>query len=45
MIQWIIDTAPANLGWGPRRVTYEVIAIWFGSVHALSAVSVILIST
>ncbi|XDG09977.1 hypothetical protein ABKA04_009592 [Annulohypoxylon sp. FPYF3050] len=37
MIQWIIDTAPANLGWGPRRVTYEVIAIWFGSVHALSA--------
>ncbi|OTA92253.1 hypothetical protein M434DRAFT_396605 [Hypoxylon sp. CO27-5] len=37
MIQWIIDTAPKNLGWGPRRVTYEIIAIWFGSVHALSA--------
>ncbi|KAI0890679.1 cytochrome P450 [Annulohypoxylon maeteangense] len=37
MIQWIIDTAPANLEWGPRRITYEIIAIWFGSVHALSA--------
>lgn len=38
MIQWIIDTAPAKLEWGPRRVTYEIIAIWFGSVHALSGV-------
>ncbi|KAI1475139.1 cytochrome P450 [Daldinia eschscholtzii] len=37
MIQWIIDTAPSKLGWGSRRITYEVIAIWFGSVHALSA--------
>ncbi|KAI0867248.1 cytochrome P450 [Hypoxylon argillaceum] len=37
MVQWIIDTAPAHLNWGPRRVTYEIIAIWFGSVHALSA--------
>ncbi|KAI1120565.1 cytochrome P450 [Nemania abortiva] len=37
MIQWIIETAPAHLQWGPRRVTYEIIAIWFGSVHALSA--------
>ncbi|KAI1390593.1 cytochrome P450 [Hypoxylon trugodes] len=37
MIQWIIDTAPAKLGWGSRRITYETIAIWFGSVHALSA--------
>lgn len=37
MIQWIIDTAPAHLGWGSRRITYEIIAIWFGSVHALSA--------
>ncbi|TRX87721.1 hypothetical protein FHL15_011383 [Xylaria flabelliformis] len=37
MIQWIIDTAPPKLGWGSRRITYEIIAIWFGSVHALSA--------
>ncbi|KAF5006715.1 hypothetical protein FDECE_6925 [Fusarium decemcellulare] len=37
MIQWIIDTAPKDLEWGPRRITYEIIAIWFGSVHALSA--------
>ncbi|KAI0384947.1 cytochrome P450 [Hypomontagnella monticulosa] len=37
MIQWIIDTAPAKLAWGPRRITHEIIAIWFGSVHALSA--------
>ncbi|KAF2972271.1 hypothetical protein GQX73_g1247 [Xylaria multiplex] len=37
MIQWIIETAPARLKWGPRRVTYEIIAIWFGSFHALSA--------
>ncbi|KAI0114415.1 cytochrome P450 [Nemania sp. FL0031] len=37
MIQWIIETAPGHLNWGPRRITYEIIAIWFGSVHALSA--------
>ncbi|KAI1114784.1 cytochrome P450 [Nemania sp. NC0429] len=38
MIQWIIETAPAHLQWGPRRVTYEIIAIWFGAFHALSMV-------
>ncbi|CAG8952927.1 hypothetical protein HYFRA_00007642 [Hymenoscyphus fraxineus] len=37
MVQWIIDTAPSELGWESRRITYEIIAIWFGSVHALSA--------
>ncbi|PSR88504.1 cytochrome P450 [Coniella lustricola] len=37
MIEWIIETAPTHLGWTSRRVTYEIIAIWFGSVHALSA--------
>ncbi|CAO2654954.1 Nn.00g116870.m01.CDS01 [Neocucurbitaria sp. VM-36] len=37
LVTWIIDTAPKELNWGARRVTYEVIAIWFGSVHALSA--------
>jgi hypothetical protein len=42
MMQWIIDTAPPHLAWGSRRITYEIIAIWFGSVHALSAVSCIL---
>lgn len=37
LVTWIIDTAPKELNWGARRITYEVIAIWFGSVHALSA--------
>ncbi|OAL54549.1 cytochrome P450 [Pyrenochaeta sp. DS3sAY3a] len=37
LITWIIDTAPKELHWTARRITYEVIAIWFGSVHALSA--------
>jgi cytochrome P450 len=37
LVTWIIDTAPKHLNWDARRITYEVIAIWFGSVHALSA--------
>ena len=39
MMQWNIDTTLPNLGWGSLRITYEAIAIWYGSVHALAAVS------
>ncbi|KAI9148716.1 Cytochrome P475 monooxygenase [Paramyrothecium foliicola] len=36
-IQWIIDTAPKNGNpWSAERVIYELMAIWFGSVHILS---------
>ncbi|KAF1846526.1 cytochrome P450 [Cucurbitaria berberidis CBS 394.84] len=37
LVTWTIDTAPTELNWGARRITYEVIALWFGSLHALSA--------
>ncbi|KAF2704335.1 cytochrome P450 [Pleomassaria siparia CBS 279.74] len=37
LIQWIINTAPKDGSWTPGRITYEVITIWFGSVHALSS--------
>ena len=37
LITWIIDTAPKHLNWTSRRITCEIIAIWFGSVHALSS--------
>ncbi|CAH0024714.1 unnamed protein product [Clonostachys rhizophaga] len=35
-IQWIIDTAPKQNAWSAERVIYELMAIWFGSVHILS---------
>ncbi|KAM7192968.1 cytochrome P450 [Naviculisporaceae sp. PSN 640] len=35
-IQWIIDTAPKQNPWSAERVIYELMAIWFGSVHILS---------
>ncbi|CAI6095198.1 unnamed protein product [Clonostachys chloroleuca] len=35
-IQWIIDTAPKQNAWTAERVIYELMAIWFGSVHILS---------
>ncbi|KAH7311269.1 cytochrome P450 [Stachybotrys elegans] len=36
-IQWIIDTAPKGSNqWSAERVIYELMAIWFGSVHILS---------
>lgn len=37
MIQWIIDTAPLDKGWGSRRIAYEVLALWFGASHALAS--------
>ncbi|KAI1375702.1 cytochrome P450 [Hypoxylon crocopeplum] len=35
-IQWIMETAPRQKPWTPKRVVHELMAIWFGSVHALS---------
>ncbi|KAI1132438.1 cytochrome P450 [Nemania abortiva] len=35
-IQWIMETAPRQKPWTPTRVVHELMAIWFGSVHALS---------
>ncbi|KAM7212431.1 cytochrome P450 [Rhypophila decipiens] len=35
-IQWIIDTAPKQNPWSAERVIYELMTIWFGSVHILS---------
>ena len=37
-IQWILETAPKNSPWSAERVIYELMAIWFGSVHILSTV-------
>ncbi|KAI2470639.1 cytochrome P450 [Annulohypoxylon bovei var. microspora] len=35
-IQWIMETSPQKNPWTAKRVVHEVMAIWFGSVHALS---------
>ncbi|KAI9647910.1 hypothetical protein NHQ30_004299 [Ciborinia camelliae] len=35
-ISWIIETAPKGQPWSAERVIYELITIWFGSVHILS---------
>ncbi|KAI0893525.1 cytochrome P450 [Annulohypoxylon nitens] len=35
-IQWIMETSPRQKPWSPQRVVHELMAIWFGSVHALS---------
>ncbi|KAI1158001.1 cytochrome P450 [Nemania serpens] len=35
-IQWIIETAPKQQPWSAERVIYELMAIWFGSVHILT---------
>ena len=37
-IQWIMETSPRQKPWTPKRIVYELMAIWFGSVHALSTV-------
>ncbi|EQL03607.1 cytochrome P450 [Ophiocordyceps sinensis CO18] len=42
-IQWIIDTAPRQSPWSAERVIYELMAIWFGSVHILSTTIVYVI--
>ncbi|KAF1996339.1 cytochrome P450 [Amniculicola lignicola CBS 123094] len=35
-IQWIMETSPKANPWSAQRVVFELIAIWFGSVHAMS---------
>ncbi|KAK8001020.1 hypothetical protein PG991_013242, partial [Apiospora marii] len=35
-IQWIMETSPRQNPWTPKRIVHELMAIWFGSVHALS---------
>ncbi|RYP47466.1 hypothetical protein DL769_011311 [Monosporascus sp. CRB-8-3] len=35
-IQWIMETSPRQKPWTPTRIVHELMAIWFGSVHALS---------
>lgn len=37
-IQWIIDTSPKENPWSAKRIVHEVMAIWFGALHALSMV-------
>jgi hypothetical protein len=33
-----METSPKNAPWTPKRVVHELMAIWFGSVHAVSTV-------
>ena len=33
-----METSPKNAPWTPQRVVHELMAIWFGSVHAVSTV-------
>ncbi|KAI1501825.1 hypothetical protein F5X99DRAFT_381141 [Biscogniauxia marginata] len=35
-MQWIMETAPRQEPWTPKRVVHELMVIWFGPVHALS---------
>ncbi|KAI0809677.1 cytochrome P450 [Xylaria sp. FL0064] len=35
-IQWIMETSPTQKPWSAPRIVHELMAIWFGSVHALS---------
>jgi cytochrome P450 len=35
-IQWILETSPRQNPWSAKRVVHELMAIWFGSVHAVS---------
>ena len=37
-IQWIMDTSPKANPWSAQRIVFELMAIWFGSVHAMSTV-------
>lgn len=43
-IQWIMEISPKQNPWSAKRVVHELMAIWFGSVHALSTVSSALIT-
>ncbi|POS73986.1 ent-kaurene oxidase [Diaporthe helianthi] len=36
-IQWIMETSPRSRPRTPERIVHELMAIWFGSVHAITA--------
>ena len=35
LYQWIIDSSPSKDPWTEQRITQEVLALWFASVHQL----------
>ncbi|KAI1346843.1 cytochrome P450 [Xylaria sp. FL0043] len=35
-IQWVMEAAPRNKPWPAPRIIHELMALWFGSIHALS---------
>ncbi|KAK3385913.1 cytochrome P450 [Podospora didyma] len=35
-IQWVMESAPKAKPWTAERIVYELIALWFGSVHITS---------
>ncbi|KAK4186979.1 cytochrome P450 [Podospora australis] len=39
---WIIESVPEGRTLTPRRLVHELMAIWFGSIHALAHVRVLL---
>ena len=34
-----METSPRQNPWNAERIVYELMAIWFGSVHAMATVS------
>jgi len=38
-IQWVMESSPRSKPWTAERIVYELIALWFGSVHITSTVS------
>lgn len=34
-----METSPRQKPWNAERIVYELMAIWFGSVHAMATVS------
>ncbi|RYP36696.1 hypothetical protein DL767_003258 [Monosporascus sp. MG133] len=38
-IQWIMETSPRENPWSAERIIWELMALWFGSVHSLSITS------
>ncbi|KAI9669871.1 MAG: hypothetical protein M1831_006906 [Alyxoria varia] len=35
-MQWLIDTSPSKIPWTPQRMSFEIMAVWFSSVHQLA---------
>ncbi|CAG8981795.1 hypothetical protein HYALB_00004738 [Hymenoscyphus albidus] len=36
-IQWVIETSPKEKPWSAERIVHKLMALWFGSVHILTA--------